>query len=156
MSAPLETRVTELERAFDVLVGVIEDLKTAAQTTTGQATSWQPQPPPTDLAAWVDWFITTGCVPAQPDHRIPPFWSQHPGKFTELTTLWHTWQNAFLHPAADPEAAQNWHDRWLPGLFTASATGFLPNASTAATRPAPTGNLSTPIAPRRRGSAPAP
>jgi len=27
------------------------------------------------------------------------------------------WRAAFVDPKASPDAAQNWHDRWLPGFM---------------------------------------
>lgn len=120
----LERRVAELEEALDVMVSTVEHLVGAAgrpggKNRPGEPPAWLHGRPAGDsLAEWVTWFNESGYLPAQPNHRIPACWAQHPGMAAELLTLWHTWQHAFCDPEAEPEAAQNWHDRWLPGVLS--------------------------------------
>lgn len=69
------------------------------------------------LSAWVEW-LALAYQPVQPAHKLPACWAEHPGLRAELLTLFHVWQTAFLDPQAAPDAAQNWHDRWLPGFLS--------------------------------------
>lgn len=121
----LEDRVDLLEQSVDQ---ILDHLATETEATQGPAPWLHAEPAPdinTDLTVWVTWW-KTNYEPAQAADRIPECWLQHPGLVAELMTLWHVWQAAFLDPKANPEAAQNWHDRWLPG-FLGRIPHWVPN-----------------------------
>ena len=67
---------------------------------------------PGDLGRVVELPVRT------PEHtrRIPYCWAEHGGLAAEIATLAFSWQRAFNDVKANYDAAQMWHDRWLPGF----------------------------------------
>lgn len=116
-------RLDELEKTVEALLAHVEALTQAVagdqpETSRTEVPPWTgPLPEGDTLADWVHWFNRSGYVPAQSRDHIPTCWAEHPGLMAELHTLWHCWLNAFVNPDAEAEAAQNWHDRWLPGTL---------------------------------------
>ena len=78
------------------------------------------QPPPMEdvdvLPTWVAWF-NLRYAPLEASKRIPYCWEHHGGLAAEIATLAHTWRKAFNDVKANTDAAQMWHDRWLPGFL---------------------------------------
>ena len=78
------------------------------------------QPPPMKnvdvLPTWVAWF-NLRYVPQEHTKQIPYCWEQHGGLAAEIATLAYGWQKAFDDVKANSDAAQMWHDRWLPGFL---------------------------------------
>ena len=79
------------------------------------------QPPPMVdvdvLPTWVAWF-NLRYAPLEHSKQIPYCWEQHGGLAAEIATLAATWQKAFHDAKANSDAAQMWHDRWLPGFLS--------------------------------------
>ncbi len=77
-------------------------------------------PPPMQdvdvLPTWVAWF-NLRYAPLETSKRIPYCWEEHGGLAAEIATLACTWQKAFNDVKANTDAAQMWHDRWLPGFL---------------------------------------
>ncbi|GAA3612622.1 hypothetical protein [Microlunatus ginsengisoli] len=117
--AELRDLVGEQARALEAVDSVLGKLLDPRDGTPRPAPWCWHQPPPTHsvdiLPTWVAWFNTRY---APPDHtrRIPYCWEQHGGLAAEIATLAHSWQRAFNDTKANTDAAQMWHDRWLPGF----------------------------------------
>lgn len=45
-----------------------------------------------------------------------PCWPQHPDAVDAVTASWLTWVHAYRNPAAGPEVAATWQDRWRPAM----------------------------------------
>lgn len=79
------------------------------------------EPPPVEdvdiLLTWVAWFNLRY---AALDHtkQIPYCWHEHGGLAAEVATLAFSWRKAFDDVKANHDAAQMWHDRWLPGFLS--------------------------------------
>lgn len=67
----------------------------------------------TQLKEWVAWIRCRYPLAK----KLPPCWPEHPEVVEELTALWLAWQAAYEQPDAQPTAAADWHDRWLPGAL---------------------------------------
>lgn len=78
------------------------------------------EPPPAEdvdvLPTWVAWF-NLRYVPLDPTKQIPYCWPEHGGLAAEIATLAFAWSKAFDDVKANHDAAQMWHDRWLPGFL---------------------------------------
>lgn len=78
------------------------------------------EPPPTQdvdvLPTWVAWF-NLRYAPQEHTKQIPYCWEHHGGLAAEIATVACTWQKAFDDVKANSDAAQMWHDRWLPGFL---------------------------------------
>lgn len=78
------------------------------------------QPPPMKnvdvLPTWVAWF-NLRYAPLEHSKKIPYCWEEHGGLAAEIATLAVNWQKAFDDVKANSDAAQMWHDRWLPGFL---------------------------------------
>ncbi|HET9873177.1 MAG TPA: hypothetical protein VFP89_11370 [Propionibacteriaceae bacterium] len=78
------------------------------------------EPPPMKdvdvLPTWVAWF-NLRYAPKEQTKRIPYCWEQHGGLAAEIATVAYAWQKAFDDVKANSDAAQMWHDRWLPGFL---------------------------------------
>lgn len=68
------------------------------------------------LPTWVAWF-NLRYAPQEQARQIPYCWEQHGGLAAEVATVAYTWQKAFDDVKANSDAAQMWHDRWLPGFL---------------------------------------
>lgn len=69
------------------------------------------------LSVWVAWLGRHYIDPDTSKSIVYDCWQQHDAVIAELATLWQAWRAAFLDTKASPDAAQNWHDRWLPGFM---------------------------------------
>lgn len=69
------------------------------------------------LSAWVSWLGSHYIDPDTGKSIVYDCWHHHDAVVAELATLWQAWRAAFLDTKASPDAAQNWHDRWLPGFM---------------------------------------
>lgn len=116
----VENRLVNLEKTIDKLVNQVvahaEILSEDDGSRVDKPAAWlHTDPPPESLPEWVVWFNEM-YAPTQTINAIPKCWADHPGLLAELSTLWWTWRLAFIGRKATAEAAQNWHDRWLPGF----------------------------------------
>jgi len=73
---------------------------------------------------WVAWLGSHYVIPETGKSIVYDCWAKHDAVVAELATLWQVWRAAFLDPKASPDAAQNWHDRWLPGFMQRRDTWF--------------------------------
>lgn len=73
---------------------------------------------------WVAWLGSHYVIPETGKSIIYDCWAKHDAVVAELATLWQVWLAAFVDPKASPDAAQNWHDRWLPGFMQRRDTWF--------------------------------
>lgn len=126
MSVDPDERLSAVEKTIDLILTHLENQEDSAGVSEapsekGGTAPWLhaqgPEATATELAVWVKWLFDA-YRPALPADVLPTCWAEHPGLVAELLTLWHCWQAAFLDPEASPEAAQNWHDRWLPGFLS--------------------------------------
>ena len=125
--APAE-EIAELRAILDqqqtVLVAIDEALAKIIDARTGKIARapWCYHDPPQpgegedELTVWVSWW-NASYAPLQTKNQIPPCWGLHGGLAAEIATLYHTWRRAFHDAKATAEAAQTWHDRWLPGFL---------------------------------------
>ena len=81
----------------------------------GAATSRHPAKNVDMLPTWVAWW-NIRYAPLEHTRRIPYCWPEHGGLAAEIATLAYSWQRAFNDAKANSDAAQMWHDRWLPGF----------------------------------------
>ena len=114
----LDERVTATE---DVLRPLLDRFPEAFREGAPPSVPWRlnPVPDPLDLVSWIDYFnYEYHPASAGMGHGvIPPCWEDHPGLVAEIGTLYRTWRAAFYDEPTEPEGAQNWHDRWLPGFM---------------------------------------
>lgn len=104
--------------AVDVAVTKVVDLREG--TLRPAPWSYHLPPPMTDvdvLPTWVAWY-NLRYAPLEYTKRIPYCWQQHGGLAAEIATLAYAWQRAFNDVKANSDAAQMWHDRWLPGFLS--------------------------------------
>jgi hypothetical protein len=47
--------------------------------------------------------------------KLPPCWYRHPDAVVELSWLCQEWHRVYRSSKGTPAAADEWHDRWLPG-----------------------------------------
>jgi len=73
---------------------------------------------------WVAWLGSHYVIPETGKSIVYDCWAKHDAVVAELATLWQVWLAAFVDPKASPDAAQNWHDRWLPGFMQRRDTWF--------------------------------
>ena len=73
---------------------------------------------------WVAWLGSHYVMPETGQSIVYDCWAKHDAVVAELATLWQVWRAAFVDPKASPDAAQNWHDRWLPGFMQRRDTWF--------------------------------
>ena len=107
----------EAIEAIDDVLGRLVDLRDG----TLKPAPWcYHEPPPHEgvdvLPTWVAWW-NLRYAPNDAQLRIPDCWAEHGGLAAEVATLEATWRKAFNDARAAPDAAQNWHDRWLPGFL---------------------------------------
>lgn len=112
--------VNQHSRVIEAIDGVLGRLIDVREGTLHPAPWCYHQPPPmTDvdvLPTWVAWF-NLRYAPQEHSKRIPDCWQLHGGLAAEIATLAATWQRAFDDAKANTDAAQMWHDRWLPGFL---------------------------------------
>lgn len=70
------------------------------------------------LPTWVAWWNLRYAPVNDRRHKIPLCWQEHGGLAAEIATLYWSWLHAFILAKATADAAQNWHDRWLPGFLS--------------------------------------
>ncbi len=128
------TDIASLRRELDSLRELVQSQSRAIEaidTVLGQLTDSRDgsllpapwcyhEPPPAEdvdiLETWVAWF-NLRYAPLDPTKHIPYCWPEHGGLAAEVATLAHTWIRAFDDLKANSDAAQMWHDRWLPGFL---------------------------------------
>jgi hypothetical protein len=137
---PLATRVAKMEVDLAQASGLLARL---AQQVTGSGDAAAPRPagdgaePPrvpwfvlgdieddAPFPVWVAWLGSHYVIPETGKSIVYDCWARHDAVVAELATLWQAWRAAFLDPKASPDAAQNWHDRWLPGFMQRRDTWF--------------------------------
>jgi len=118
--ATLRDLVQSQSRAIEAIDGVLAQL---IDTRDGQLlpAPWcYHDPPPMNdvdvLPTWVAWF-NLRYAPLDPTKHIPYCWAEHGGLAAEVATLAYSWRKAFNDVKANHDAAQMWHDRWLPGFL---------------------------------------
>lgn len=116
----LREKVRQQSRAIESLddvLGQLVDLRTGKLL---RAPWCFHEPPPIEdvdvLVTWVAWW-NLRYAPQEHTKRIPYCWEQHGGLAAEIATLVVSWQHAFQDVKATADAAQMWHDRWLPGFL---------------------------------------
>lgn len=67
-----------------------------------------------DLAVWVR-DVLRARYPARV-MVLRPCWPWHPTAVEELLALYGVWAAAYLRDSTTPQAAMDWHDRWLDGM----------------------------------------
>ena len=116
----LTDSVSQHSRSIESIDNVLSRLVDVREGTLRQAPWCYHQPPPMKnvdvLPTWVAWF-NLRYAPPEHTKRIPDCWEQHGGLAAEIATLAATWQRAFNDTKANTDAAQMWHDRWLPGFM---------------------------------------
>jgi len=117
--AELRELVGRQARALEAVDSVLGKLVDPRDGTPRPAPWCWHQPPPSKnvdiLPTWVAWWNLRYAPPEQ-NRRIPYCWAEHGGLAAEIATLAYSWQRAFNDPKANTDAAQMWHDRWLPGF----------------------------------------
>ena len=107
-------------RAIESIDGVLNRLVEVREGNLRQAPWCYHRPPPMKnvdvLPTWVAWF-NLRYAPLEQTKRIPDCWEEHGGLAAEVATLATAWQRAFNDAKANSDAAQMWHDRWLPGFL---------------------------------------
>ena len=107
-------------RAIEAIDGVLAKLVDARDGHLLPAPWCYHEPPPMKdvdvLPTWVGWF-NLRYAPQEHSKRIPYCWEQHGGLAAEIATLAYAWQKAFNDVKANSDAAQMWHDRWMPGFL---------------------------------------
>jgi hypothetical protein len=118
--ATLRDLVNTQNRAIEAIDGVLGKLIDAREGTLQPGPWCYHEPPPTKnvdvLPTWVAWW-NLRYAPQEHTKRIPYCWEQHGGLAAEIATLAYGWQKAFNDVKANSDAAQMWHDRWLPGFL---------------------------------------
>lgn len=118
--AELRDLVQSQNRAIEAIDGVLSQLIDNRNGQLVPAPWCFHQPPPmTDvdvLPTWVAWF-NLRYAPLDSTKQIPYCWSEHGGLAAEVATLAYSWQKAFDDVKANHDAAEMWHDRWLPGFL---------------------------------------
>lgn len=118
--ARLRDTVTTQTRAIEAIDSVLAKLVDAREGRLKTAPWCYHNPPPASdvdvLATWVAWF-NLRYAPLEPGKHIPYCWPEHGGLAAEVATLVISWHRAFNDVKASTDAAQMWHDRWLPGFF---------------------------------------
>lgn len=104
--------------AMDEVMGKLVDLRDAKV----RPAPWCiHEPPPVDnvdvLPTWVAWF-NLRYAPIDHTKQVPYCWQEHSGLAAEIATVAFSWRKAFDDVKANHDAAQMWHDRWLPGFLS--------------------------------------
>lgn len=122
-------RIGALEKAVEQLLATVGQIVERRESDGQQAPWCVHQPPDLEedddsdgldpLDRWVEWANQIYRHQNWEPERllVPVCWRVHPGLAAEVATLMWTWQRAFVDAAATADAAQNWHDRWLPGYL---------------------------------------
>ena len=118
--ADLRDLVAKQTRAIEAIDGVLGKLVDVRSGTLRPAPWCYHTPPPADgvdvLPTWVAWW-NLRYAPHDRTKQIPYCWPEHGGLAAEIATLAHAWRKAFDDAKANTDAAQMWHDRWLPGFL---------------------------------------
>lgn len=118
--ATLRDLIGKQNRAIEAIDGVLDKLIDARDSTLKPAPWCYHLPPPARdvdiLPTWVAWW-NLRYAPPEHTKRIPYCWEQHGGLAAEIATLAYTWRKGFDDVKANSDAAQMWHDRWLPGFL---------------------------------------
>lgn len=116
----LREMVAQHSRVLEAIDGVLDRLIDMREGKLRRAPWCYHDPPPRKdvdvLPAWVAWY-NLRYAPQAHTNRIPYCWEQHGGLAAEISTLVAAWQRAFDDAKANTDAAQMWHDRWLPGFL---------------------------------------
>jgi hypothetical protein len=143
----LTEHVGELDTAVQALTTKTKADKDAPAEWALYPLPQQHEHPTATIQLWVEFYNATYVTTTQSvgdDHNraIPGCWLQHPGLAAEVATLAATWRAAFVGPTADPANAQNFHDRWRPGVAArlrtwapCSTERHTPNPSASPDRP---------------------
>ena len=118
--AELRDQLGQQARAIEALDGVLGKLVDVRDGTLVPAPWCYHEPPPLKgvdvLPTWVAWW-NLRYAPQEHGKLIPYCWQEHGGLAAEIATLATCWQRAFHDAKANSDAAQMWHDRWLPGFL---------------------------------------
>jgi hypothetical protein len=118
--ASLRELVHTQARAIEAVDNVMGKLVDTRQARPQPAPWCYHQPPPVDnvdvLPTWVAWF-NSRYTPLDHTKHIPYCWPEHGGLAAEIASLAFAWRKAFDDVKANHDAAQMWHDRWLPGFL---------------------------------------
>jgi hypothetical protein len=118
--AGLQDLVRAQGRAIEAIDGALAQILDVRDGTLRPAPWCYHDPPPMRnvdvLPTWVAWF-NLRYAPLEASKRIPYCWEEHGGLAAEIATLACAWQKAFDDVKANSDAAQMWHDRWLPGFL---------------------------------------
>jgi len=118
--ATLRDLVHSQTRAIEAMDGVLFQLVDIREGQLLPAPWCYHEPPPAKdvdvLPTWVAWF-NLRYAPLDPTKRIPFCWAEHGGLAAEVATLAFGWRKAFDDVKANHDAAQMWHDRWLPAFL---------------------------------------
>ena len=116
----LRDTVAQQNRAIEAIDGVLGRLVDLREGELRPAPWCYHRPPPMKnvdvLPTWVAWF-NLRYAPQEHTKRIPDCWEEHGGLAAEIASLAISWQRAFDDKKATSDAAQMWHDRWLPGFL---------------------------------------
>ncbi|GAB3917775.1 hypothetical protein GCM10011575_41820 [Microlunatus endophyticus] len=116
----LRDMVAQHSRILEAIDGVLDRLVDTREGKLRTARWCYHQPAPMHgvdvLPTWVAWY-NLRYAPQAHTQRIPYCWEQHGGLAAEIATLVASWQHAFNDAKANTDAAQTWHDRWLPGFL---------------------------------------
>lgn len=119
--AELQDLVRAQSRAIEAIDGALGKILDVREGTLTPAPWCYHQPPPMVnvdvLPTWVAWYNLRYAA-LEPSKQIPYCWEEHGGLAAEIATLAHTWRKAFNDVKANTDAAQMWHDRWLPGFLS--------------------------------------
>ena len=119
--ASLRELVHTQARAIEAVDDVMGKLVDTRQARPQPAPWCYHQPPPVDnvdvLPTWVAWF-NSRYTPLDHTKHIPYCWPEHGGLAAEIASLAFAWRKAFDDVKANHDAAQMWHDRWLPGFLS--------------------------------------
>ena len=119
--ASLRDLITSQARAIEAIDEVMSKLVDVRDGSVRPAKWTYHQPPPVEgvdvLPTWVGWF-NLRYAPLDHTKQIPWCWEEHGGLAAEIATLAFAWRKAFDDVKANHDAAQMWHDRWLPGFLS--------------------------------------
>ena len=119
--ASLRELVTSQARAIEAIDQVMSKMVDLRDSKPRPAPWTYHEPPPVEgvdiLPTWVGWF-NLHYAPLDHTKQIPWCWAEHGGLAAEIATLAFAWRTAFDDVKANHDAAQMWHDRWLPGFLS--------------------------------------
>lgn len=124
----LSERVEDLAGRVEAIDEALDDLG-RRQKAAKPAPAWWPGLPDDDqdelAQRWGDftaWLRDVLAVRYIEDARkLSWCWSRHPVAVDALTSLWLTWQAAYLDPSADARDAADWQTRWRRDLIEIAA-----------------------------------